>query len=156
MLGNLIFFMVVVPVCIFMPVYLVKNPGANFSFEVMARLFSKLMKNITVQNYIRLLLALFVTSGFLEYIRDKEEVSPIITNWFSSGFRIYLFFFLIDYDWIFCRIIIMKKNFLNLKRTQFSAQPKLSMINLTYLISQRILKLKIPPKFTILQPMDRK
>ena len=88
--------MAVVPVCIFMSCY-VKNQV--YSFEVRARLFSKLMKNITVQNYLRLCLALAVTSLFLEDLRDKEELlhAPIITNWFSFGLRIY-FFFLIHHE----------------------------------------------------------
>ena len=72
-----------------MSVYLVKNPGANFSFEKITSHFyvGKLMKKITVQNYLRLCIAFFVTSWFLEVIRGKEEVLPIITNWFSSGFK---------------------------------------------------------------------
>ena len=103
--------MVVVPVCMFMPVYLVKNPGANFSFEKITRHFyvGKLMKNITVQNYIRLCLALVVISWFLEDIRHTEEFMSMITRWFSSGFGIYLFCFLIDHECFFFEL-----SFLNL------------------------------------------
>ena len=91
-----LFFMVSIPLFMLMPCY-VENQVV--SFEVWARLFSKLMKNITVQNYHRLCLALAVTILFLEDLRDKEELlhAPIITNWFSYGLRIY-FFFLIHHE----------------------------------------------------------
>ena len=95
--------MVFVPVFLFMPVYLyvyasVKNPGANFSFEKITRDVGKLMKNSTAQNYIRLFLALVVIRWFLQDIRNKRGLMSMITHWFSSGFRIYLFFFLIHHE----------------------------------------------------------
>ena len=109
-LKNLLMLMAFVPISMFMPVYLVKNPGANFSFERITRHFyvGKLMKNITVQNYIRLSLALVVISWFLED-NNKEEFMSMITHWFSSGFGIYLFCFLIDHEWFFFEL-----SFLNL------------------------------------------